>query len=132
MNEENRDEKGIKEVEQEKTLQRHHLAKKLDAVGWGLFFIWVGIAFLADLGTGVGLLGVGVITLGGQVARKHYNLNVEGFWVVVGLLFVVGGVWNLIQAKVALVPLLLIAAGLAVLVSAFWGKPRSEDDSCGQ
>ncbi|MGB2769010.1 MAG: hypothetical protein WBC88_04720 [Candidatus Zixiibacteriota bacterium] len=130
MNDERLGEQSAKNVEEERAFQRRHLAKKLDAVGWGLFFIWVGIAFLADLGTGVGLLGVGVITLGGQVARKHYNLKLEGFWVVVGLLFVVGGVWNLIQAKVALVPLLLIAAGLAVLVSAFWGKRRSEDGFC--
>ena len=130
MNNERQDEQSTKNVEEERAFQRRHLARKLDAVGCGLFFIWVGIAFLADLGMGVGLLGVGVITLGGQVARRRFNLNLEGFWVVVGLLFVVGGVWNLIEAKVALVPLLLIVAGLAVLVSAFWGKPRSEDDSC--
>ncbi|MGB2981475.1 MAG: hypothetical protein WBC77_09525 [Candidatus Zixiibacteriota bacterium] len=132
MNDERLGEQSAKNVEEERAFQRRHLARKLDAVGWGLFFIWVGIAFLADLGMGVGLLGVGLITLGGQVARRHFNLNLEGFWVVVGLLFVVGGLWNLIEAKIALVPLLLIVAGLAVLVSAFWGKPRSEDDSCGQ
>jgi len=130
MNDERLDEQNTKNVEEERAFQRRHLARKLDAVGWGLFFIWVGIAFLADLGTGVGLLGVGIITLGGQVARRYYNLKPEGFWVVVGLLFVVGGLWNLIEARIALVPLLLIVAGLAVLVSAFWGKPRSEDHPC--
>jgi hypothetical protein len=131
-NHERPDEQITKHAGQEKTFKRHHLAKKLDAVGWGLFFIWVGIAFLADLGMGVGLLGVGVITLGGRVARRYYNLNMEGFWVVVGFLVVVGGLWTIFEARVALVPLLLIVAGLAVLVSAFWGKARSEDDSCNQ
>jgi len=28
-------------------------AAMIDAAGWGLFFIWVGIAFLADVGWGV-------------------------------------------------------------------------------
>jgi hypothetical protein len=98
------------------------LAKKLDAAGWGLFFVWVGIAFLANLDLGVGLLGVGVITLGGQAARKHFNLKLEGFWVVVGLLFVVGGLWAWFGVELPLVPILLVAAGLALLVSAFRGR----------
>lgn len=45
------------------------VVKKLAAVGWGLFFIWIGIAFLADVGWGMGLLGVGVIALGTQQPR---------------------------------------------------------------
>ena len=132
MNDEGLGEQSAKNVEEGRAFQRRHMAGKLDGVGWGLFFIWVGIAFLADLGWGVGLVGVGVLGLGEQVARRHYHLNIEGFWVVVSFLFIVGGLWTLLDAQVALVPLLLIVAGLAVLVSAFWGKPRSEDDSCGQ
>jgi hypothetical protein len=73
---------------------------------------------------------VGVLGLGEQVARRYYSLNMEGFWVVVSLLFVVGGLWNLIEANVDLVPLLLIAAGLAVLFSAFCGKRRSKEGFC--
>jgi hypothetical protein len=37
------------------------LHKKLDAVGWGSFFIWIGVAMLFNVGWGAGLLGVGVI-----------------------------------------------------------------------
>jgi uncharacterized membrane protein len=131
MNDQRQDQQSIKPVEQKRTPDRQYLARKLDAIGWGLFFIWVGIAFLADLGWGVGLVGVGVLGLGEQVARRHFNLNLEGFWVVVSFLFIVGGLWTLLDAQVALVPLLLIVAGLAVLVSAFWGRPRSEDDCRG-
>lgn len=123
MDNQEHDEKSTSQAEELKTTERPHLAKKLDAVGWGLFFIWVGIAFLANLGIGVGLLGVGVITLGAQVVRKSFNLKLEGFWVVVGLLLVVGGLWELFEAKLALVPILLIVVGLAWLVSAvFSGK----------
>lgn len=46
------------------------LDRKLDAVGWGLFFVWIGVALLLEVGWGIGLLGVGIITLGGQAGRR--------------------------------------------------------------
>ena len=92
--------------------------RKLDAAVWGLFFLWVGVALLADVAWGLGLLGVGVITLGGQLGRKYFGLDVESFWVVVGLLFVLGGVWELFGVQFSLVPIVLIVAGVALLLSA--------------
>ncbi len=118
------DEKRVKQVEESKTAEKHHIAEKLVAGGWGLFFIWVGIAFLANIGMGIGLLGVGIITLGGQVARKYFKLKLERFYVVVGLLFLAGGIWELYTPKVSLVPILLIAAGCAMIVSILLGKHR--------
>jgi hypothetical protein len=104
--------------------QRPVIARRLDAAGWGLFFIWIGIALLAGLGWGMGLLGVGIIMLGRQVARKCLALTLEGFWVVVGFLFVVGGVWEYLSIRVGLVPILCILVGIALLVSALVGKTR--------
>ena len=95
------------------------MGKKLDAAGWGLFFIWVGAALLLDLSWGVGLLGVAVIILLGQAARKYFGLALEGFWIVVGLIFLVGGFWELYRVEVDLVPILLIVAGAALLISLF-------------
>ena len=115
------DQRFGQEVEELQTTERRDLAQKLDAVGWGLFFIWIGIAFLADFGIGVGLLGVGIIVLGEQAVRKYFNLKLEGFWVVVGLCFLVGGLWELLAVELPLVPVLLIVAGLAILVSIFRG-----------
>jgi len=81
------------------------LEKKLDEWGWGLFFIWVAIAFLADFGWGLGLVGVGIITLGGQAARLSYGLALDEFWSVLGLLFIVGGGWELMfESQFPLVP----------------------------
>jgi hypothetical protein len=94
------------------------VARKLDAVAWGLFFIWVGVALIADIGWGLGLLGVGAITLGGQLARKYFGLAIERFWVGVGLFFVLGGLWELLGVEVGLVPIMLIVAGVALLLSA--------------
>ena len=95
------------------------MGKKLDAAGWGLFFIWVGAALLLDLSWGVGLLGAVVIVLLGQAARKYFGLALEGFWIVVGLLFLLGGIWELYKVEVGLVPILLIVAGAALLISIF-------------
>lgn len=105
--------------------KRHALNRKLEAIAWGLFFIWTGIAFLANVGWGVGLLGVGIIILGGQVARKYLALKRAGFWVVVGFLFIMGGVWELFHVQLQLVPILCIVAGAALLASALLGRSRN-------
>jgi hypothetical protein len=98
------------------------LHKRLDAAGWGLFFVWIGIALAAHVGWGAGLLGVGIITLGGQVMRKYFALRVEIFWVMAGFFFLVGGVWELVNVQFGLIPILCIAVGLILLVSTFVGK----------
>ena len=99
------------------------LEHKLSVTGWALFFIWIGIAFLTNIGSGVGLLGIGVITLVIQGVRKLYNLKVESFWLFVGILFILSGLWELFQANIPLVPIVLIMAGVALLVSILRKKP---------
>jgi hypothetical protein len=51
--------------------EKRSLVRRLDTAGWGLFFIWVGVAALADLGWGVGLMGVGLIILGTAAAGEY-------------------------------------------------------------
>jgi hypothetical protein len=111
----------------QKLTSRHVLHKKLDAAGWGLFFIWVGIALFAHVGWGAGLFGVGIIILGGQVVRNYFGLKLEGFWVVAGFLFVLGGVWELFNVPLDLVPILCIVAGGALLVSMLVRKPGDSE-----
>lgn len=62
------------------------MVKKLEAIGWGLFFIWVGVSLLMDLGWGVGLIGVASTILLGQSARRHFGLRLETFSVAFGAL----------------------------------------------
>jgi hypothetical protein len=97
---------------------------RLDGLAWGFFFIWIGIALLTNLGLGIGLLGVGILMLGGQMARKYMALRLETFWVVVAMFFVMGGVWLLFGVRVSLLPIFSIVAGAALLVSALLGKSR--------
>lgn len=109
--------------------ERRAAIRKLDAAGWGLFFIWIGIAFLADVGWGIGLLGIGIIMLGIQAGRNYFGLPVEGFGLVTGILFAVAGVWELLEINLGrepipdgLMPILSIAVGIVLVVFAVLRK----------
>jgi hypothetical protein len=104
------------------TQSGHTTAHKLDVFAWSFFFIWIGVALLSNLGWGMGLLGVGIIILGKQATRKYVALGFEAFGVVCGVLFVLGGIWELFTVRISLVPVVCIAAGVALLLSALFGK----------
>ena len=107
-------------------MDHHHQARKIDAIGWALFFIWVGIAWIAHVGFGVGLLGVAAIILGMQAIRHLLGINVEFFWIVVGIGFGIGGLWEYLDVQTPLAPIVLIIAGIALLVSVTWfGRKHS-------
>lgn len=96
---------------------RHDRTTRYDAAGWALFFIWVGVAWLADFGMGIGLLGVAAITLGMQGLRKLNGVAVEGFWILVGLGFAIAGLWQWVDVDKPLTPFVLIIIGVALF---FW------------
>jgi hypothetical protein len=106
-------------------------AVKVETTGWGLFFIWVGICFLADLGWAVFFIGTGVLMLGLQAVRRYVGLRLDSFGLVLGICLVVAGVIHAAGAqldKVALPDWLLpgafVAVGAALLISAWKRKPR--------
>lgn len=107
------------------------LAGRIDAFGWGLFFIWAGIAFLADVGWRLGILGVGVIALGAQAARRYLGLTVDLFGLGMGLAMVAWGAWGFVQPRVGVLevsgafwPALFIAVGLVLVVRALRRPPH--------
>ena len=103
-------------------------AATIDAAGWGAFFIWVGVAFLANVGWGVGLFGVGVIALGVQLTRGLLALKVDRWGLAFGTCLIFVGLLQWVDLhldKAALpswlVPAAFIAFGLAILVS-IWAR----------
>lgn len=107
------------------------LTRMLDTVGWGVFFIWVGIAFLANTGWGAGLLGTGIIMLGAQGARAYFSLTVNRFALMLGIFFAAAGVFRLLDIQLDkapipawAVPILLIVLGVAILASLWLHRPR--------
>lgn len=94
----------------------HHLAKKLEAASWGVFLVWVGFALLMEVPIGVGLLGVGVVALAAQAARKVFGLYLEAFWILVGAAFLIAGAWRVLAIETPLAPVLFISIGLLLLL----------------
>ena len=101
-------------------MEHHDRGSRFDAVGWALFLIWVGVAWLAGVGWGVGLLGVAAIVLGMQALRRAFGVRVERFWVLVGLGFAVAGLWEWLEIQRPLAPFVLIAIGVFLLIGRLW------------
>ena len=108
-------------------MDRHDRNSRFDAAGWAIFFIWVGIAWLADVGIGVGLLGVAAITLGMQALRRVRGVPVEGFWVLVGIGFAVAGLWQWFDIQQPLAPFVFIVAGIALIAWKVWPGSRHRE-----
>jgi hypothetical protein len=96
-------------------------------VVWGLLLIWLGAALLLHWTWGVGLVGAGVILVGAQTYRRLSGLALDGFGLVAGLALLISGLSSLLRVTVGLVPLLCIAAGIVLLVSA-WTAHRSHGE----
>jgi hypothetical protein len=97
---------------------------RIDATGWGVFFIWVGVSLVANLGWGIALLGTGAISLGVQFARRQSALPVDGWSVGFGGCLTVAGLlqWLAVPLGEAplpawVVPSAFAALGVAILVS---------------
>ncbi len=114
---------GVSENELTDEAGNPDMEKKLAAIGWGAFFAWLGLVLLMKVGSGIVLLGIGVITLGMQGVRKYYNLDLERFWLVCGAIFLAGGIWELAQLDLPFVPIVLVLLGAVLIGSAFRKKP---------
>lgn len=103
---------------------------RIDATGWGVFFIWVGIALVASVGWGLALLGMGAISLAVQLARRRASLPVD--WSSVGFGACLSAVGMMLWLDIPLgrapvptwaVPAAFAALGVAILLSTWLRKP---------
>ncbi len=99
-------------------------ARKLDSIAWAVFFIWVGVAMLAQLAWGWFFLGVGALVLAVQIVRWQMDMKVEAFWVVCGIVFLADGLCNLFDLPWPLAPILIILLGVVLLSRAVVGVKR--------
>jgi hypothetical protein len=89
--------------------------RQIDSAAWAVFFIWVGIVMLAGLPWDWFLVGIGVLILGTQVLRRQSNLRIETFSIVIGLIILAAGAWDLLSLPLPLMPIVLIALGAYLL-----------------
>lgn len=101
---------------------------RADSVGWGLFFIWVGFAVLANVGWGMSLIGVSGIIFAVQGALYLHGEESDGFMIAWASVLLVGGVWAAYGVAWPVVPVLLMLLGGLMLANAFrrvgGGEPR--------
>ncbi len=113
---------NAKNNEDFKENRKKEMENRLAKIGWSLFFVWIGITMLLKISPDIGLFGIGAITLGMQWIRSNFGLQLEKFWVVVGLLFILGSLWDFLEIGISLVPVIVIAAGGIILYSAIKRK----------
>jgi hypothetical protein len=114
---------------------RRIAADQIAAFGWGLFFIWIGAAFLADIGWPACVLGVGLIAIGVQVARVYLGgQRIEAFVLAMGIAMVawggwqmVGGLFGLARIPGGLMPVVFIALGVTLVVRALLRRNASQE-----
>ncbi len=96
---------------------------KIEAAGWSAIFIWWGVVELSKfLPNGTGAIGIGLILIGINVARKHYGIPGSRFTTTLGILTLVWGGLDLANAllrlpfELPIFAILLIVLGVIVLV----------------
>ncbi len=87
------------------------LSRQIDSGAWAVFFIWLGVVMLAGLPWDWFLVGVGVLILGAQLIRRQRDLKIETFGVIVGLIILAAGIWDLLALPLPLMPVILILLG---------------------
>jgi uncharacterized membrane protein len=108
------------------------LDKRYEAIAWGVGFVWIGIlGLIPGNQNGIGLLSIGLILLGLNLARFLRHIPLNGFTIVLGILLSTLGLVSLIRSmlnfpplELDLFPIMLIVIGLYFLVP---GQKRVEN-----
>ena len=97
-------------------IEQQDRSSLLDIIGWALFLIWIGIAWLLELSLGWGIVGTGMLLLALQAMHAAFHVPVEAFWIIAAIAFIVGGFWELWEVAIPLAPIVLIGIGIGLLV----------------
>lgn len=103
---------------------RKTLDRRYEAIAWGIGFVWVGIySLIPGNQNSIGVLGIGLILLGLNLARYLSRIPTNGFTVLIGALASTLGLAMLLPPmkneppfELDLVPLGLIVIGLYFLI----------------
>jgi len=100
----------------------HTLNRNFEAIAWGALFIWWGItALVPSLPDGTTAIGIGLILIVVNVARRLSNVPISSFSTTIGILALIWGVLELAGVLLSLpfelpvFAILLIVLGAIVL-----------------
>jgi len=101
------------------------MTKRIDAIGWALFFIMIGgIGLIPEenVPEGTWLIGVGVIMLGNNLFRYLNQIKVVGFTLVLGIIALGLGLAGTLGIEIPIFPIILLIVGISIVFSLFTKK----------
>jgi hypothetical protein len=106
--------------------------RKVDSIGWAIFFVWIGAAMLAGMGWTWSSIGTALIIFGVQAALLFKGERIDIFMLSVGLVLLVGAVMDMLGSHLTLIPGLLIVIGTAMLANALRSGSGKSDSQVQQ
>ena len=107
------------------------MISRIEAAGWGFFFVWLGVAIAADIGWGIALMGTGIISLGVQAARGWLGLPIDRWSIGFGGCLTAAGLVQRLGIPVGgtsltswALPVASVLVGIAILVRTWTRKGR--------
>lgn len=103
------------------------LNKRLESVAWGLFFIMLGGFMLipeTTVSKGFWTLGLGVILLGLNAARYFNGIRMSGFTTFIGILSIIGGIFQLLGWRSMDGAFFLIILGAYLILKPWFDERR--------
>lgn len=118
---------GCCDLDQKQDPKAKSLSERIDAVGWALFFIMIGVLLLVPEGRipeTAWLVGAGLIMLGGNAARRIFGIKMEGCTLGLGIIAVLFGISGFFGANVPVFPILLILIGANIILRPLFRKNK--------
>lgn len=103
----------------------NQLSRQVETATWGLIFVWLGLTWFLSFGGYWGMVGVGAIFLGEAIFQGWRDLKISGMAMLFGMLFLAGGLWGVASAPFALLPVLFVLFGVALVwraVTTYWRR----------
>jgi hypothetical protein len=103
------------------------LNKRLEAIAWGCFLVMLGGFALVPkeiIPKGIWSIGIGMIMLGLNAARYFNKIRMSGFTTFLGILSLLGGIFELVGFSSLQGAFLLIILGAYLLIKPWFDKRR--------
>lgn len=98
--------------------EKHKLGGRIDAFGWGLFFIMLGLLWMLPAGSvpeTTWLIGLGLILLGVNYAKHQNSIPTSRFMIIIGSLALLGGISGFFGLQLPFAAIFFLLIGGSIL-----------------
>ena len=98
---------------------RDTLNRRLEEIGWGLFFLMIGGIWLfpQTVPDGAWLIGAGLILLGINTVRQLSGIAMSWFTIALGIVALAAGLFDVFGVKLSLFAVLFIVLGVGMIAA---------------